>query len=1039
MPRRPRSPDQETTRTPAAPPPLFLTPLVGRDRDLAEVTSLLRVGRLVSLVGAGGSGKTRLAAAVASSLQAHFAGHVTWVELAPLSDPALVPLHVAGLLGVHEESGRPASDLVAEAIGARPALLVLDNCEHLVDACAALADVLLRGCPALRILTTSRQALGVGGEKVWVVPPLALPAPDGEATAEACSAIQLFVQRASDAVASFALTESNRSAVVRICRRLDGLPLAIELAAARVKVLPPEQLAGRLDDVFAVLTSGARTPLPRHRTLRALIDWSYGLLSGDERRLLERLAIFAGGFTLQSAEGVVAFGRLARSDVLDVLAGLVDKSLVTMQERGGEARYALLETVRQYADERLRGRGADERGAEAREVDGDRALEEDVATLSRRHALHYLELATEAAGQLHRAAQLDWLARLDAEHDNFRAALRWTLTAGELELATRLCLALRDFWRMRGHLIEGLRWMEEVLGSSEIERVPDVLRARTLVGAGLLARRLGSHDLFRARAVEGEALARSVGDAPTLADALTHRGVQLRDLGEVTAAGECLDEAVGLWRETGDGWGLTLALCGRSSIAYEEGNLPLARALRLEAVEVSRRSGDREGEAIALVGLGELARLEGDVDGARAYYARSMEFFREMGDSWHVAALFHNQGWLAAEAGEHDEARRLFAAALGLFNSERALVLAPCLIGLARLLVAAGEPEFAAMAFGSATASLERARMRPAGADAPAFARTRAAIEAVLGAEAFARAAASGATSTPSQHVARALDLLERRGAGRALDADEAPARERAATREAESAPPAALRVTTLGPVEVAVDGVALDPDSFGSRKARELLFLLLCRPDGCTREQVGLAFWPDASPADVKNRFHVTLHRLRKALGHPEWIRTVEDRYSIKPEVRVEFDAARFEREVVAALRAMRAPGAAAPERLGATLALYRGDFLEQEGAGDWHLEIRDRLRRLCVDGHLAQGDLLMHAERFAEAAAAYRALLARDPLHEPAYRRLMECCARIGQRTEALRQYDRLALLLRDELDAAPDAETTALYERLQQGAAR
>jgi non-specific serine/threonine protein kinase len=379
MPRRLRSPDGEAARTVVAPPPRFLTPLIGRDRDLAEVEALVRAGRLVTLVGAGGSGKTRLAAATASALQAQFAEHFAWVELAPLSDPALVAVHVAGALGVREESGRAPSEAIASAVGKRPALLVLDNCEHLVEACASLADALLHGCPALRILATSRQALGVSGEKVWAVPPLALPAPGEEETAATCSAIQLFVQRASDAVATFALTEGNRAAVVRICRRLDGLPLAIELAAARVKVLPPEQLASRLDDAFSVLTSSARAPLPRHRTLRALIDWSYGLLSADERQLFERLAIFAGGFTLESAEAVVAFGRLARGDLLDLLAGLVDKSLVTMQERGGEARYSMLETVRQYADERLRG------GAEC-----DRAPDEGAAVLARRHARHYL-------------------------------------------------------------------------------------------------------------------------------------------------------------------------------------------------------------------------------------------------------------------------------------------------------------------------------------------------------------------------------------------------------------------------------------------------------------------------------------------------------------------------------------------------------------------------------------------------------------------------------------------------------------------------
>ncbi|HEU4563679.1 MAG TPA: BTAD domain-containing putative transcriptional regulator [Gemmatimonadaceae bacterium] len=1043
MPRPARAPHRADGRPAAAPPPAFLTPLIGRARELADVGALLRAGRLVTLVGPGGSGKTRLAAAVAAAVQGARDGSFAWVELAPLSDPELLAAHVAGVLGVREAPGTPAIDALAAAMSSRPALLVLDNCEHLIEACAAVAGELLRRCAALRVLATSRQALGVSGERAFIVPPLALPAPGEEERADACSAIQLFVERAREKVSTFALTEGNRAAVIRICRRLDGMPLAIELAAARVSVLPPEQLASGLDDAFTVLASGARGSFPRHRTLRALIDWSYRLLSPGERHLFERLSVFQGGFRLESAEEVVAFGELHRREVLDLLAGLVDKSLVTMQERGGAARYALLETVRQYAGERLRGADAGD-GGEPREPP-DAAPDEpraDAAALERRHALHYLRLAEEAAARMHEARQLEWLARLDAEHDNLRAALRHALACGDAELALRFCVALRGFWRIRGHLSEGRRWLNEVLAANAregaLDGALDGLRARALLGAGVLARRLGLQEEFRARVAEGEAIARHVGDPAILAEALTLRGMQLRDAGDPAAARTCLDEAIALWRGIGESWGLTIALSTRSAIANAEGERQLARALREEAAEVSREARDREGEAIALVGLGELARLEGDVERASVHYDRGMTLFRELGDSWHVAAILHNQGWLAAESGRHTEARQAFATCLEMFDGERSIILPPCLVGLSRLLVAAGDPEYAAVVFASAVTAMGRERMRPAGADARSFERTREAIERALPPGVLERAWATGAATRPIEHVRPVLDRLERGApepAAAALAGGDAE-RGRRSRPVVEVAPAAAprspLRVAALGALEIHVDGALVDAERFGSRKARELLLLLLCRPDGCTREEVGLAFWPEASATEVKNRFHVTLHRLRRALVHAEWIAAAEERYMLAPALAPDFDAARFEAEMTAALRAA-AGGEGTPERLGAALAIYRGDFLEHESFGDWHLELRDRLRLLHLDGLLAHGDLLVRAERIEEAVASYRALLARDALHERACRRLMECYARTGRRGEALRLYERLALLLRDELDAEPDAETTALFARL------
>jgi predicted ATPase/DNA-binding SARP family transcriptional activator len=1021
----------------AAQLPVYLTPLVGRSREVGEVSGLLRTSRLVSLVGAGGSGKTRLAAAVAAELRDRPRGDVAWVDLAPLADPELVVHHTAATLGIHEQPDRAMVEALVEVIGRRSALLVLDNCEHVLRACTLLADSLLRGCPALRILTTSRQALGLAGEKAWLVPPLALPGP-GDSAVEEAGAVQLFVQRASDVLPSFSLTEANTTAVVGICRRLDGLPLAIELAAARVKLLPPEQLARRLDSVFRLLSTSSQLALPRHRTLRALIDWSYDLLSAEERLLFARLAIFSGGFSLEAAESIVICDGLDRVDVLDLLAALVDKSLVSMREWHGEARYSLRETVRQYAQERLAS-PAEEGGA------GD-----GLERLRLRHARFFAALAERAAVQLHGRAQCEWLDRLDVDHDNVRSALAWSVAAPDAELALRLCTAMRDYWRSRGHLSEGRRWLEEAL---RLPGQPAALRARALACAAVLGRMQGEHGAFREHLAESEALARRIGDREALADALTQRGVDLRERCELEAAREQLDEAVSVWRELGEARGLSLALGVRASIALFEGEVALARALRLEAVEVSRRAGDREGEALGLIGLGEVSRLEGDSYESRAYNERCLALFLGIGDTWHAAAVYQNLGWLAVESGALEEAHAAFSESVALFRvAGNPFGLTLCLFGFARLLHELGDSASGAIALAAAASYATRVGVMPAApADLACCARTRSVVEGGLDEESFARAWNVGARMELAEGLAWAQEKLAtprlaQAEAGPRTAASDPPEPAAAPARTAPAAPAelrrhpepdgaatADLRVRALGPLQVFVAGRPLDGEAFGSSKPRELLLLLLCHPEGRTREQVGLAFWPESSAAQVKNSFHVTLHRLRKALGHPEWIVAAGDHYRLDPALRIDFDAARFEAGVEAALRAS-GTAADAGDRLAAALALYEGEFLEGEMVGDWHLEIRDRLRRLHLDGLLARGRLLMEAERYAEAAGAFRAALARDRLHEEACRQLMICHARTGERARALRLYETLAVLLREELDTAPDEATTLLHERLQ-----
>ena len=464
---------------------------------------------------------------------------VRLVELAPLADAALVPHAVAAALGVREVAGQPLADAVADSVGPKRLLLVLDNCEHLLEACARLADALLRACPRLQVLATSREGLGVPGETRWPVPPLSVP-PAGAlpvARLAESEAVRLFTERAASLSPGFTLTEANAAAVAEVCRRLDGLPLAIELAAARVRALSVEQIAARLDGRLRLLTSGRRAAPPHQQTLRASLDWSYELLAEPERRLLGRLAVFAGGWTLEAAEAVCparALGRapspasespesrpLAPEDVLDALAGLVDKSLVSLVVgsddgggAGGESRYGLLETVRQYAHERLEASGEAE---DARQ----------------RHAAYYLALAEAAEPRLAGPDPLASLARLESEHDNLRQALRWCVAHGASVQGLRLGGALRQFWLARGLVAEGRAHLEAMLalpGVPGVAGLPVTLegaalaaaRAKALSAAAMLTYRLGDSAAARALGEAASDAAWAEGQAMTLEQAIAY-------------------------------------------------------------------------------------------------------------------------------------------------------------------------------------------------------------------------------------------------------------------------------------------------------------------------------------------------------------------------------------------------------------------------------------------------------------------------------------------------------------------------------------
>ena len=672
-------------------PALQLTSFVGRDREMAEIKAQVAAARLLTLLGPGGTGKTRLALEMGSGLLEQFPKGVWLVELAPLSDPDLVIQTVATVFNVREAPGRPLLDSLIDYLKPRELLLVLDNCEHLIEASARLAGALLRGCPQVRILVTSREPLGVAGEATYRVPPLSRPDPTKRITADQLGeyeASRLFIERAVLSNPQFMVTDRIAPAVARVVHRLDGIPLAIELAAARAKVLSVDQIAARLDDRFRLLTGGARTGPQHHQTLRATIDWSHDLLSAPEQTMFRRLSVFAGGFSLEAAEAVGAGDGIDEMDVLDLVARLVDRSLLVAEEVTGDLRYRMLETIRAYSREKLTAAGEE-------------------AVVRERHLRWYLDLAEEAEPALQGPEQVTWLDRLEMEHDNLRAALEWCRDAGgDKEAGVRLAGALHRFWARRGYLSEGREWLE-----TAITRCPDApaaARAKALYGAGALAFEQGDYGRAQVRGQENLTLYRSLGDdlgsalslnilgnvarnrgeygnairlleeseaisrqrefTWALAEALNNLAVTARRQRDHDRAKRLLEESLTLWRTLGDKWGLAAALGHLGVVARFGGDYERARALHEESLALRRELGDRQNIAAALSSLGTVAMLQADYPQAGLLFEESLVLCRELGDKVSIAAALGSLGVVAMYQEDYERAAARYEEVLGLYG-----------------------------------------------------------------------------------------------------------------------------------------------------------------------------------------------------------------------------------------------------------------------------------------------------------------------------------------------------------------------------------
>lgn len=635
--------------------PVQLTSFVGRTHELAEIKQLLTTTHLLTLTGSGGTGKTRLSLQTAAEVLDTCPDGVWFIELAPIADPELVPQTVAMTLGVPELFGHSTLALLVEYLRPKQLLLILDNCEHLLDACAQLANQLLRKCPKLTMLTTSREALGIAGERTYRVPSLSVaklrqaPALDA-ITGNDC--VHLFVERAQAVQSRFRLTDRTAPAIAQICLRLDGIPLAVELAAARVKVLTPEQIAARLDDRFRLLTGGSRTALPRQQTLRALIDWSYDLLPEAERTLLRCLSVFVDGWTYEAAEAVCVGDGIEAFEVLDLLTHLADKSLVMVDEaEAANARYRLLETIRQYARDRLLDSG-------------------QMSAMRERHLKYFLQFADDAYANFFRAHQAEWSHRVRTEEDNVRAALEWGLDH-QPEEALRLAGNLSWYWSRSGYAGEGLRWVQRSLeqvaalppmeGDSARERQLD--QARGQLGAATILVTLG--DFFAERVYAEASLDtwQKFGVQRELALALINFGVGTQFLGDNATALASVKQAVAILRPLDEPWALAYTL-GSAALAIggveDEEGTAVARSYLQEGIGILRSLGDETGLAFLLWTLGRLEYISGNYVEARAVCEASLASYLAAGfrpQANAVRSELANAEW---RLGMYDAALKLY-------------------------------------------------------------------------------------------------------------------------------------------------------------------------------------------------------------------------------------------------------------------------------------------------------------------------------------------------------------------------------------------
>ena len=644
--------------------PTQLTSFIGREKELADIQKLLTDTHILTLIGPGGTGKTRLSIRVASALLDRFPDGVWLVELAPVLDPLLVSRATAMTMGLRDEPQRPVIDMLCDYLRDKKMLIILDNCEHLVDACARMADKFLHAAPDVRILASSREALGIGGEVTYRVPSLGLPDLGQLPPVESLSqyeAVKLFIDRARSAVPSFSVTNENAPAVAQICSRLDGIPLAIELAAAKVRVLGAEQIAQRLDDRFRLLTGGSRTALERHQTLRAAIDWSYNILPAPEQVLFRRLSVFVGGWTLEAAEAICGDGL--DLEVFDLLEQLINKSLALMEAAQGQTRYHMLETMRQYANEKLIESG-----------EGD--------TVRERHLAYFLNLAETAEPHLIRPEQLEWLAKLDADYENLRLALEWALDKESAEPSLQLCAVLGQFWTLRGYWLEGTRWLKSALTKpGQPSETENRIRARALYQDAILADWLDDLERMKNSAEQSLILAQDTAGKRDIAIARFYAGFALERLGDPERGIPLMEQSLADFQEIKDLYWEATAFRWLGHTLVSQGRLKEEERI-VRHLELARQAGERRNLATALLNRAFQLYQAGQLDEAEKYAEEATSLLNQIrSDIYEDKFVFAAIAWLK---GDYKKAKAIYMdiqAHLGLLGEKNTRAAAIALLG----------------------------------------------------------------------------------------------------------------------------------------------------------------------------------------------------------------------------------------------------------------------------------------------------------------------------------------------------------------------
>ncbi len=758
--------------------PVQLTSFIGRENEIAEVKQELESHHLVTLTGSGGTGKTRLSLQVAADLLDHFDHGVWFVELAPLTDPQLIPQTILSVIGISEQPGKTPLELLQEYLHEKKTLIVLDNCEHLIEASAKVVNALLNAAPKLKIMASSREALGVTGEASYPVPSLSLPDIKHLPLIELLSqyeAVRLFIDRALLVAPHFVVDKDNAPHIAQICYRLDGIPLAIELAAARVKVISVEQISKRLDDRFRLLTGGARTALPRQQTLRALIDWSYDLLSKNERLLLCRLSVFAGGWALEAAEEVCAGNGIESYEILDLLSQLVNKSLVVVVQGSqiGETRYRMLETLRQYTREKLL------------EV-GDGEMIRD------RHLAYFVKLAVQAEPELHYSNQVFWLNKLENEIDNFRIAIEWAL-GNDVEAGLRIAAIPWRFWLGRGYFQEVGTWLQSLL---EHYKTTDALHAQALAIHSSCIFRQGDFSEAVRLARQSLEMGRTVSDQQTEALSLTFLGVTMAIQGNMAEGRPLLEqglalyrslgdkigqagttewlsannkdmeralayaqESVALGREMGDLSGLVPRLCMLARLTFWTGDLTSPSAWLEEALSISRQLNDRSAEAYTISTYGNYAYWQGNYPQAIAYQEEAIRLNEKIGDHYQRLWAQVNMAYAVLRQGDIQKARTLFAD--NIQSTQKAnltIALVYTVEGLASLSVNQSQPERAARLFAWAGAMRDQIGDHRPPLEQASVERDLEVVHSTLNEAEFEKLSTEGRAMTTEQAIALALE-----------------------------------------------------------------------------------------------------------------------------------------------------------------------------------------------------------------------------------------------------------------------------------------